>query len=155
MEPAVAAAGPAERTGEPAPRREPAAAPAGLPVQHTGPLTLEVAREHWRDIYSLTHRLNVKAGALLNSGCDIVEVEDGAIVFGFRHEWMVGKMNSDDGGSNLKALQEAVSQVLGQGLNVRCVHAPETTSRPVSTRRGGHLVEAARELGARIVPEQE
>ena len=147
-EPVVA--GSAESAEEPAPRREPTPA---APL--SGPLTLELAREHWRDIYSLTHKLNVKAGALLNSGCDIVEVEDGAIVFGFRHEWMVGKMNSDDGGSNLKALQEAVSQVLGQGLNVRCVHAPETTSRPVSARRGGHLVEAAREMGARIVPEQE
>jgi DNA polymerase-3 subunit gamma/tau len=148
--------GSTETVERPAPRGEPApaAASSGPPVQHTGPVTLEVARERWRDIYSLTRQLNFKAGALLNSGCDIVDVEDGAVVFGFRSPWMVEHMSSGDGGSNLKALQEAVTQVLGQGLSVRCVHAPEA-SRPRTERRSGHLVEAARELGARIVPEQE
>jgi len=114
-----------------------------------------LARERWQDIYSLTRQLNFKAGALLNSGCDIVEVENGAVVFGFRSPWLAERMNTGDGGSNLKALQEAVNQVLGQGHNVRCVHAPEAAARPVSRRRGGHLVEAAREMGARIIPDQE
>jgi len=114
-----------------------------------------VAQERWRDIYSLTRQINFKAGALLNSGCDIVEVADGALVFGFRNEWLAERMNSGDGGSNLKALQEAVDRVLGQGNEVRCIHAPDATGRPVSGRRAGHLVEAAREMGARIVPDQE
>jgi DNA polymerase-3 subunit gamma/tau len=151
--PAVAS-GTAASTGEPTPRPEPKPAREPAPPP-SGPLTLEAARERWPDIYSLTRQLNVKAGALLNSGCDIVEVQDGAAVFGFRHEWMVGKMNSDDGGSNLKALQEAVARVLGQDVSVRCIHAPEAASRPFSARRAGHLVEAAREMGARVVPEEE
>jgi hypothetical protein len=116
---------------------------------------VEQARERWRDIYSLTRQLNFKAGALLNSGCDIVEVEDGTVVFGFRNQWLAERMNSGDGGSNLKSLQEAVNQVLGQGHDVRCIHAPEAAARPVSGRRGGHLVEAAREMGARVIPDQE
>jgi DNA polymerase-3 subunit gamma/tau len=155
--PAVAASGSAEGDVEPTPQPEPspAAVPSGLPAGQAGPLTLEQARERWREIYSLTRQINRKAGALLNSGCEIVEVKDGALVFGFRHEWMVEHMNSGDGGSNLKALQEAVDGVLGQGLSVRCIHAPEADSRPASARRGGHLVEAAREMGARILPEQE
>jgi DNA polymerase-3 subunit gamma/tau len=150
-EPAVAAS-PAARAGEPSPRPEPAREPAPPP---SGPLTLEGARERWPDIYGLTRQLNFKAGALLNSGCDIVEVADGAVVFGFRQEFHVRKMNSDDGGSNLKALQEAVGRVLGQDVSVRCIHAPEAASRPASARRGGHLVDAAREMGARVVPEEE
>jgi DNA polymerase-3 subunit gamma/tau len=121
----------------------------------SGPLTLEQAREHWRDIYSLTRQLNFKAGALLNSGCDIIEVGDGAVVFGFRSQWLAERMNSGDGGSNLKSLQEAVNRVLGEGHDVRCIHAPEAAARPVSGRRGGHLVEAAREMGARVIPEPE
>jgi hypothetical protein len=137
---------------------EPAAKPAATapaPPPPSGPLTLEQARERWRDIYSLTRQLNFKAGALLNSGCDIVEVTDSTIVFGFRSQWLAERMNSGDGGSNLKALREAVDRVLGQGYDVHCIHAPEAVSRPVSGRRGGHLVEAAREMGARIVPNEE
>jgi DNA polymerase-3 subunit gamma/tau len=169
-EPAVAGTGPAAGAEEPAVQRpreagpplppkadsplakaeEPAPAPAP-----SGPLTLEQARERWQDIYSLTRQLNFKAGALLNSGCDIVEVEDGAVVFGFRFPSHLERMNSGDGGSNLKSLQEAVNRVLGQGHNVRCIHAPEAAARPVSRRRGGHLVEAAREMGARVIPDQE
>jgi DNA polymerase-3 subunit gamma/tau len=149
-EPTAAATGPAASVGEPAIQPEPA--PATAP---SGPLTLEQARERWRDIYSLTRQLNFKAGALLNSGCDIVEVEDGTVVFGFRSQWLAERMNSGDGGSNLKSLQEAVNRVLGQGHDVRCIHAPEAAARPVSGRRGGHLVEAAREMGARVIPDQE
>jgi DNA polymerase III subunit gamma/tau len=149
-EPAAAAAGPAASVKEPGLQPQAAPAPA-----RSGPLTLEQARESWRDIYSLTRQINFKAGALLNSGCDIIEVENGTVVFGFRSPWLAERMNSGDGGSNLKSLQEAVNQVLGQGHDVRCIHAPETTARPVSGRRGGHLVEAAREMGARVIPDQE
>jgi len=147
-EPTAAATGPAAEE----PSLQPEPAPALAP---SGPLTLEQARERWRDIYSLTRQLNFKAGALLNSGCDIVEVGDGTVVFGFRSQWLAERMNSGDGGSNLKSLQEAVNRVLGQGYNVRCIHAPEAAARPASGRRGGHLVEAAREMGARIIPDQE
>ena len=149
-EPIAAATEAAASAEEPALQPEPARAPAP-----SGPLTVEQARERWRDIYSLTRQLNFKAGALLNSGCDIVEVEDGTVVFGFRNQWLAERMNSGDGGSNLKSLQEAVNQVLGQGHDVRCIHAPEAAARPVSGRRGGHLVEAAREMGARVIPDQE
>ena len=147
-EPTAAATRPAAEE----PSLQPEPAPALAP---SGPLTLEQARERWRDIYSLTRQLNFKAGALLNSGCDIVEVGDGTVVFGFRSQWLAERMNSGDGGSNLKSLQEAVNRVLGQGYNVRCIHAPEAAARPASGRRGGHLVEAAREMGARIIPDQE
>jgi DNA polymerase-3 subunit gamma/tau len=158
-EPAAAATGPAASVEEPALQPPPEAGPplAEEPARAapSGPLTLEQARERWRDIYSLTRQLNFKAGALLNSGCDIIEVEDGAVVFGFRSQWLAERMNSGDGGSNLKSLQEAVNRVLGQGHDVRCIHAPEAAARPASGRRGGHLVEAAREMGARVIPEKE
>jgi DNA polymerase-3 subunit gamma/tau len=151
-----------------APKPEPVPAPTGNAVETpslqpaparapapSGPLSLEQVRECWQDIYSLTRQLNFKAGALLNSGCDIVEVENGTVIFGFRSQWLAERMNTGDGGSNLKSLHEAVNQVLGQGHDVRCIHAPEATARPVSRRRGGHLVDAAREMGARVIPDQE
>ncbi len=141
---------PAAKAEQSAPDAEKARAPAP-----SGPVTLEQAKERWGEIYALARQLNFKAGALLNSGCDIVEVVDGAIVFAFRSEWLVERMSSGEGGANLKALQEAVDQVLGQGNEVRCIYAPEAAGRPGSGRRAGHLVEAAREMGARIVPDQE
>lgn len=157
------ATAPPPKEGAPAPTKAPAGkAEASEPDAEkprapapSGPVTLEQAKERWGEIYALARQLNFKAGALLNSGCDIIEVADGVIVFGFRSEWMVEHMSTGEGGANLKALQQAVDQVLGQGNEVRCVYAPEAAGRPGSARRAGHLVEAAREMGARIVPDQE
>ncbi len=120
--------------------------------------TPEVAavRAKWDQIYSLTRQLSFKAGALLNSGCDIVGVEGQEVVFGFRHQTLLDRMNSGDGGDNLRALREAVEQVLGQGHQVRCVLDPEAGGRrgPPRASKGGHLVDAAREMGAQLVPDK-
>ncbi len=76
-------------------------------------------------------------------------------MFGFRHQPLVEKMNSGEGGAYLQALREAVQKVLGASYEVRCVYDPQASSgRPASGSTGsggGHLVQAARELGARVV----
>ena len=106
----------------------------------------------WQDIYELARTINFKAGALLNSGCVITGIDDGTVIFGFRHQPLVEKMNSGEGGAYLQALREAVQKVLGASYEVRCVHDPRASSaRPASGGGGGHLVQAARELGARVV----
>jgi hypothetical protein len=115
-----------------------------------------VVRAKWEQVYSLARQLNFKTGALLNSGCDIVGVEGQVVVFGFRHQTLLDRMNSGDGGDNLRALQEAVEQVLGSGHQVRCVLDPQAGAgrSPGRASRGGHLVDAAREMGAQLVPDK-
>ncbi len=125
--------------------------PVGLSSADLAPI-----QARWQDIYQLTRKINFKAGALLNSGCAIVGLENGTIVFGLRHEPLAEKMNSGDGGAYLQALREAVQQVLGSEYDVRCVFDDRaSTPRATAGSAGGHLVQAARELGARLVGEGE
>ena len=135
---------PAETEREAAPGRE------ATPV---APVPPEVAalQSKWQDVYQLARQINFKAGALLNSGCAITGIDDSTIVFGFRHEPLVDKMNSGEGGAYLQALREAVQKVLGAAYDVRCVYDPQASSSRHASSGGGHLVQAARELGARVV----
>ena len=107
-------------------------------------------RARWPEIYQRARELHYRVGALLNSGCGIIEASPGAIVFGFRHAMHLERMQAD-GGENLRALQQAVDEVLGPGRTVRCALAPEVeVLRP---GRGGHLVRAAEELGGQVLPD--
>ncbi len=121
------------------------------------PVSPEVTslQSKWQDVYQLARKINFKAGALLNSGCAITGLDDGTVVFGFRHQPLAEKMNSGEGGAYLQALREAVQKVLGASYEVRCVYDPQASSgRSASASTGGgggHLVQAARELGARVV----
>ncbi|HEY5473022.1 MAG TPA: hypothetical protein VIK32_07505, partial [Candidatus Limnocylindrales bacterium] len=83
--------------------------------------------------------------------CAITGIHDGTVVFGFRHEPLVERMNSGEGGAYLQALREAVQKVMGASYEVRCVYDPQASSVRTSGSGGGHLVQAARELGARVV----
>jgi DNA polymerase-3 subunit gamma/tau len=131
--------------GAPAPPPQVAAAPSGEATPH-----LEEARDRWSDIYQRTRELHYQTGALLNSGCGIIEASPGEVVFGFRHNMHLGRMQGN-GGEHLRALQQAVDEVLGPGRTVRCVLAPDVeVQRPP---RGGHLVRAAEELGGQLLEE--
>jgi DNA polymerase-3 subunit gamma/tau len=107
-------------------------------------------RDRWPEIYQRTREIHYQTGALLNSGCGIIEASDAEVVFGFRHDMHLGRMQGN-GGEHLRALQQAVDEVLGQGRTVRCVLAPDVD---VQTPRGGHLVRAAEELGGQLVDDE-
>jgi DNA polymerase-3 subunit gamma/tau len=125
----------------------PAAASDGSPDE-VAPALAE-ARARWPEIYQRARELHYKAGALLNSGCGIIQASEEEIVFGFRHAMLLDRMLGD-GGENLRALQEAVDAVLGTGRTVRCVHQADIqVERPT---RGGHLVRAAEEMGGQVLP---
>ena len=115
-------------------------------------MNIDEARAFWPDIYARTRELDHKAGALLNSGCGIMDVSDGEIVFGFRHQMLLDKMLAD-GGNNARVLQQAVDEAAGVGRSIRCVLAPDVqVQKPPG--RGGHLIRAAQELGATVLEEQ-
>ena len=117
--------------------------------EEVAPLLAE-ARTRWPEIYQRAREHNYRTGALMNSGCGIIQASEGEIVFGFRHNMHLDRMQGD-GGENLQALQRAVDDVLGAGRTVRCVLEPNVTvERPP---RGGHLVRAVEELGGRVLPD--
>jgi DNA polymerase III subunit gamma/tau len=149
------ARGPARRTAAPVASSEPVAAetpddvPASGPVEPV-PAEVSALQAKWQDVYQLARKINFKAGALLNSGCAITAVDDGTITFGFRHQPLVERMNSGEDGVYLQALREAVQKVMGP-YEVRCVYDPNAASARAPAGGGGHLVQAARELGAKVV----
>jgi hypothetical protein len=115
--------------------------------------SVDEVRENWPRIYDRTRAIDFRAGALLNSECGIVGISDDELVFAFRRQIHFDRMHAD-GGDNLRALQQAVDDVLGPGRTVRCVLDPDVstqTPRP----RGGHLVRAAEELGGQVMPDSE
>ncbi|MBI4570357.1 MAG: hypothetical protein HY723_00265, partial [Chloroflexi bacterium] len=155
--PAPAARAPAPRANPPPPpvatppTPEPRAnnandkpAPKVEPLGDGSPL-LDEARARWPDIYRKARAESNTVGALLNSGCGIIQASEREVVFGFQHEIHLNKIQSD-GGEHLRALQKVVDEVLGEGKTVRCVQDAEVqVQRPP---RGGHLVRAAEELAA-------
>ena len=109
-------------------------------------------RDNWRTVVEASRGRGqkYKLDALLR-GSRLVSIEDDTAVLGFTHQKFVDMMEEEIGnpGSRL-ALEEALAQVLGQRLQVRCVLRP-----PEGKARGGHLMKAAiSEHGARAVSEE-
>ena len=132
--------------GQPLPAAANASKTAAVPAASS--LDLEEIRGRWQEIYQRARELHYKAGALLNSGCGIIGASPEEIVFGFKHSMLLDRMQGDSG-DNMRALQQAVDDVLGAGRTVRCVlDASVDVQRP---SRGGHLVRAAEELGGEVL----
>jgi hypothetical protein len=127
-----------ENTVEPAAKAEPApAAPVSSGVQ-PGSL-LDRVRQACKDT-------DKQLSGLLNGSCE-VKSEDGEVVtLGFYHTFHLERIES---GPYAGRLEELFSTVLGRPVKLAFEHAPR--ERVVSTSRGGHLVQAARELGAQPI----
>ena len=102
-----------------------------------------------RSVYDRARAAGFQLGALLNSGCDIIEADESAIVIGFRHPIHASKASEKP---NLDALAAIVSEVMGRPMSVRCVHHADVeawTQREAGGRSA--LVRAAQEMGGRIL----
>ncbi len=116
-----------------------------MPSRPVGSLSLEEARARFRAIRDACSA-NVQARALLNSGCDIVAIDDHVITFGFRYDLLLSK--AQPGSPVHRALVAAVEQVLGRRLDVQCIHVPDVTDRlRAQPPRPSHLMDEARKLG--------
>ena len=113
---------------------------------------LDQVRELMPRIYAAAREKEFHVGALLNGPCDIMGVNESEVTFVFRHPNHVQKIMEPQ---NHKVLVEAVRQVIGRPLTVRCVHDAEATSwkqREAAAR--SPLVRAAQEMGARVLPSE-
>jgi hypothetical protein len=84
---------------------------------------------------------------LLNGSCEVLAVEDDAVVLGFYHTFHLERAESEP---NAGKLTKLFGDALGRSVTIRFEKhaAPE---RSQSGGSGGHLVQAAKELGARPV----
>jgi hypothetical protein len=90
--------------------------------------------------------------ALLNGSCEVKSSEGDKVVLGFYHTFHLERVET--GGSKPK-LEAAFSTALGRKVTIALEHAPRDRPAEGEPRKGGHLVQAARELGARAVPRKD
>jgi DNA polymerase-3 subunit gamma/tau len=90
--------------------------------------------------------------ALLNGSCELKSSEGETVVLGFYHTFHLERI--ERGGFKGK-LEEAFSIALGRKVTVVYEHSPQERATGDKQRTGGHLVQAAREMGARAVPRQD
>jgi len=84
--------------------------------------------------------------ALLNASCEVKSLEGDVLTVGFYHTFHLERMEAGD---YTARLGELASQALGRAVRVQLVHSPR---RPEPGKiKGGHLVQAARELGAKPI----
>lgn len=145
------------KSGSPPPRTPQAkpAVPAEAPASAahaavaSDTITIQMVLDQWERIRSVVKKVNRSTEAVLNS-CKSVTLHNGALTLGFASELLTEKMSKDD---NMKITQNAVRQVLGADLPIRCV---------IVSNKGGAIpadldvdadgmVSAALSLGGKII----
>jgi hypothetical protein len=139
---------PAKRASADTSAAQPTAAPAANPVQaepEADPIPSEISQK-WDEIRSLVRQKNPQTQALLNS-CKLLGIKGGTLILGFNGEFAKSKMEQGD---NLEILKQAMQQVMGESMPVRCVLSA-AKSVPADLDNDGMVATALRDLGGEIV----
>lgn len=126
---------------------EPAEEKQTTPVK-LGENDIEHFRSRWREVVDATRGMGSAGNldALLRSACEPLSLENDTLILGFYYDFHKEKIEDP----KYRHMVEAkVSEVFGQPYKIRCV----LTERKARTR--GHLVEAALQMGAKIIDEEE
>ncbi|MGE0544287.1 MAG: DNA polymerase III subunit gamma/tau [Dehalococcoidia bacterium] len=116
------------------------------PTHAGGQPSLSEARSRYRDIYQRLRAIR-RSAAHINPG-DIVAIDAESVTFGFPYPVQVAKFTP--GSDNLRALAEAVAQVLGRTYAVHCIQQSDVEDRlKAQPSRPSHLLDEALKLGAR------
>jgi DNA polymerase-3 subunit gamma/tau len=138
---------PRKTEGEPAGTPEPTGEKPAMPHK-LEKSDIEYFRNRWKDVVSATKGMGSKGNldALLRSACEPVAIEGETLVLGFYYEFHKEKIEDP----KYRHMVEAkVSEVFGKNYKIRCM----LTERKAASR--GHLVEAALQMGAKIIEEEE
>lgn len=112
--------------------------------------SLEKLKDNWRQIINdapAAYRRS-NAQALLRSSCEPVGIEDQTVVLGFQHSIHKENMEKLE---NRKIAEEILSQALGSPYKVRCVLLPPDKKPKATGPAQNPMVEAALDMGARII----
>jgi type IV secretory pathway VirB10-like protein len=121
------------------------AAPGSAPTSSASDDLLERVRQSLKESQK-------QLSALLNGSCELKSSEGDTVVLGFYHTFHLERI--ERGGYKGK-LEEAFSVALSRKVTVVYEHSPQERASADKQRTGGHLVQAAREMGARAVPRQD
>ena len=110
---------------------------------------VEAIRSQMRPIFEKARAAGFQLGALLNSGCDVLEATENSVTLGFRHGIHAAKASEQ---ANAAALSRVFSEVLGRSTTFHAREAPDVTDwKQRETTGRSSLVRAAQEMGARII----
>lgn len=113
----------------------------------TDPLPKDISK-NWRRILSQVRDVNPQTQALLNS-CKPLGIKDGALILGFNGTFAKSKMEQGD---NIEITKQALADVVGKELPIRCVIASaDQSSIPAEVEQDGLVATAVRDLGGKIV----
>jgi DNA polymerase-3 subunit gamma/tau len=87
-------------------------------------------------------------GFLLNASCELKSLEGDVLTLGFYHTFHLERMEAEGYAGRLS---ELMSQALGRPVTVALTHSPRRHTP--GKIKGGHLAQAARELGAKPIGE--
>jgi DNA polymerase-3 subunit gamma/tau len=115
-------------------------------------VTSQAVADSWEAVLEAAYRLDSRTQALLRSG-KFLGVRQGRVVIGFPTEILREKMEK---GHSLTHARQAIEQVLGLSLEVRCVllgqdTGDEVPSPPQPMEDDGMVATAVRELGGHVV----
>jgi DNA polymerase-3 subunit gamma/tau len=102
--------------------------------------------QNWDQIRAIVRQKNPQTQALLNS-CKLMGVKGNALILGFNGEFAKSKMEQAE---NLEILKQAMEQVMGESMPVRCVLSAGK-SLPADVDNDGMVATALRDLGGEIV----
>ncbi|TET40290.1 MAG: DNA polymerase III subunit gamma/tau [Dehalococcoidia bacterium] len=125
-------------------------APVAPPAQgmEQGEKDIEYFRSRWREVVEAVKGMGSRGNldAYLRSACEPVALEGDTIVLGFYWDWHKEKIEDP---KYRHMVEMKVSEVFGAPYKIRCI----LTER--KKKEQGHLIEAALEMGAKIVDGEE
>ena len=126
---------------------------AATPIVSSSPANsgsdVEAVRAQMRPIFEKARAAGFQLGALLNSGCDVIEAGDGIVVVGFRHPVHAAKASEE---ANAASLSRVFSEILGRPVTFKAKQSPDVADWKTRETAGrSSLVRAAQEMGARII----
>ncbi len=151
VEPPVSAATPPEPPAPaptPEPEVEPEPEPAPQPVA-AEPTRTSVASSLLDQVRTILKDTDKNLSFLLNGSCEVMSTDGDIVVLGFFHTFHLERIES---GNHKAQLSEAFSKALGRPVKVVYEHSPREQNG--EQRKGGHLAQAARDMGARAVPRE-
>jgi len=145
-------AGNPQKAGKPASRGKAAQQKSAPPSETSSPLEPEADHlpqnisQNWEKIKTVVRQSSPQVQALLNS-CKLLGVKGSALILGCNGEFTKSKLEQPE---NMEILQQAMLQVMGENMLVRCVMSAGK-SIPPDVDQDGMVATALRDLGGEIV----
>jgi len=114
-------------------------------------LTLQRLQDLMGSVYDRLKERRSRAGALINSPCNVVAVEDQSITLAFKHDFLAARIKSEEGGRHLADIEDAIESLSGHRyqLEIRVDPDVQRWQRAGGSARTSHLLDEAERLGLR------